>query len=784
MKSKKTLLFILTATFFISSKPAFAKGLTNNNTIVTTTKTSSLKTLSSDKVSILSLEDTAKVSQDQAKQIAKNILSNYFDTTIDDTKFQSNINFTPNYIKGTNAYTWDIYWYDQNETKQVNFNVAVDASTGKVLRVTKFQYDNTSSSTPIATITKEQAKSIANDFLKKINPNKSQQTILIKDENSIAYYKQSSYNFIYERAINNIPFENNSIAIGVDGVTGKVNSYEINWDDNVKAPSSDEVISQSQADNIFNKDTKLNLSYSSYISKPNEAQQPKTKLVYAIDDSSPLMIDATSGTALTSNGTPLQSVDTRDITDTEKQNIFNNAKTIEKLDKPISSEIAQQILEDKIKDLYGDGYEINNINYQEDVNPYMGENIKTWSANFAKKDSTGNFTNPEGFISINALTKQLVSINKYNETDMTNSSFTPKLNWDQAYDKAIQIITKYYPEKIKEINTQQKDLTNQTYAYAGDYAKRYLTFNFRRTVNGVPFSNTGIAYANDGINLSFDAETGELNYLSCLWQDNLELPSPANVITSDIAKSNFLSANKPQLTYLLLDNGATAGNSNLALQLVYSITRMNSPLNNVDAFTGKLLNIYGDNIDNNMDAFDAEIKGSDVENEASILASQGIIDTSNFKLNGEITKLQLIKVLVNAKGFNSYLKGMSDLSFTGGVGTKDSTDYKYIQLAVMYGIIKDSKSNFNGDEAVTREELAKYLIRLLGYQKIAEINGVFKLPYSDSSSVSTDTANYVALAGGLNLIEPTSDDRIRPTDVVTMDELIKAVYTALQNLQK
>ena len=164
--------------------------------------------------------------------------------------------------------------------------------------------------------------------------------------------------------------------------------------------------------------------------------------------------------------------------------------------------------------------------------------------------------------------------------------------------------------------------------------------------------------------------------------------------------------------------------SNSKMQLVYSIGNMNNPLNSIDAYTGKILNFYGENIDDNIDAFKAKIKGSAVEKEASILASQGIIDTKDFKLDAGVTRLQLVKILVNAKGFNPYLKGMNDLSFTNGVGAKDSTDYKYVQLGVIYGIIQDKKDEFKGNELVTREELAKSLVKLLGYDKIAEIKGL------------------------------------------------------------
>ena len=58
------------------------------------------------------------------------------------------------------------------------------------------------------------------------------------------------------------------------------------------------------------------------------------------------------------------------------------------------------------------------------------------------------------------------------------------------------------------------------------------------------------------------------------------------------------------------------------------------------------------------------------------------------------------------------------------------------------------------------------------------------MTYVDGNTISEDKAGYVSLAGGLKLIEASSDNKIRPKDTVTMSELIKAVYMALGNLQK
>lgn len=786
MKSKRTVVLVLTAALIISAKPAFAKEANNNIVSNTAAVTDVSKGATTDKLADLSAKDKAKISQSEAKQTAKNILKDYFEVTIDDTKFQCNVNFNSNGFRGERNSTWNISWDIENENKQINYSVEVDGTTGTVLRVNRHEFDHKNSAPSISTITEEQAKEIGEAFLKKINPEEFKETTYVKDNNSLRYSGMDSYSFIYNRTINKVPFSGNNISVGVDGATGKVASYEFTWDKDVKAPDADKVIEQKQADDIFDKNTKIDLNYSSFFEKPNGAGDSKTKLIYSAAPSSPIIVDAVSGKALNWNGESVESVKTRNITDGQKEDIFKSAKTVQKLDKPISSERAEQVIKDKIKELCGDGYEVENVNYEDGLYGYRGKGVQVWNASFEKKDKSTNFGPPEGNISINALTEEVIRIDKFdfNENNKQDEKFQPKLTWEQAYDKAIQFIAKNCPEKIKEIKTEQINLTNESYMYRGDQSNRFIGFNFARLVNGVAFNNNGIPYNNDGINITFDAKTGEINSFGCMWQDKLDLPSAEKAVSSDEAKKTFLNTNKPQLTYMLFNKDNNGDKSNAKMQLVYSIANQYNLLNSVDALTGKALNFYGENVDDNIDGFKAKVKGSAVEKEASILASQGIIDTKDFKLDGGITRLQLVKVLVNAKGFNPYFKGMNDVSFTSGVAAKDSTEYKYVQLGIAYGIIEDSKSEFKGNELVTREELSKSLMKLLGYDKIAETKGLLSLPYSDGNVISADKTGYVSLAGGLKLIDADSEGKIRPKDTVTMTELIKAVYTALESLQK
>lgn len=52
-----------------------------------------------------------------SKDAAKNILANYFEVSIDDTKYQTNVNLTPDYQYGASSenYIWQINWNSHDE---------------------------------------------------------------------------------------------------------------------------------------------------------------------------------------------------------------------------------------------------------------------------------------------------------------------------------------------------------------------------------------------------------------------------------------------------------------------------------------------------------------------------------------------------------------------------------------------------------------------------------------------------------------------------------------------
>lgn len=772
MISKKTFSIILTTLISLSFVfPAYADESSKKAINVSTSNITSGSTIS---------EEISKISKEGAKDIAKKVLKDYFDVSIDETKYQTNVNFTPDYQVGVNNknYIWQINWNSHDEEKDVNINVSVDGTTGKAINV-DIMTNVRGQAAGIANITEDQASEIGKNFLNKINPKEFSQCKLVKDDNSNYRLKgdPTTYNFNYCRVVNSIPFLGNYLNVNVDSVTGKIRSYSFRWNNN-QLPTQDGIISQEKANQLFKDNLNLDLKYIPYRDDYGYSNKTKTtKIAYMPDMSRGVNLDAKEGKMLDYDNTSTFDKKTTDLDEDQKKSFVGSYKPIQKLDKELSSNSAEAIMKTLIREIYGDGYDIGSTNYQDNNNAY-GSGLTYWSGNFTKKDSNNGFED-QGQITIDSLTGQLVSINKFNpidKFDTNNDNATPKLTWEQAYGKAVETVKKYFPDKVKDINTKQNYINRTVYYNNIPQIDRSYVFNFNRLING-------ISYQDDAININFNSITGEIANIDSRWTQDLNVPSSNGIISNGDAQNIFFNTYKPQLQYTLFNTSKDPKNSDLGVKLVYSILDglQYRQLNGIDAFKGTFIDYNGQEIDNSTELFKAKIKGSAVERELTILASLGIVETKDFDLNKQITRTDLIKMLVNAKGYRPYILDSTPTLKINYSGSKGDETYKYLQMAVSYGVL-DNSGDFKGDEKITREEMVKDVVKLLGYDKLAQSKGIFMLSYSDAGDITSGNSGYVAISKGLGLTNDTNN-KFRPKDQVTMTDAAVTIYRALNSLR-
>ena len=767
MNRKRIFSVLLAAALtFTGTTSTFAKTMTKaqppTTPIVTTTSTTDT-TNSED-------EKSVKISKEKAKEIAKETIRTCFSTEIDDSKFtlRSNLN-TSNYNGKQNS-SWSIYWEMYNMEKSINISVTLNAETGEVTQASNYER-MTNQENAVPTITVKEAEKISDDFIKKIQPDKFNEANK-KNYNNLGYYGSANYNFNYVGKVNGIEFEGNNISVEVDGVKGKVVSYYCNWDKDLKFPEVKGIIDSKTASETFKNEAKMTLRYTTFMPNYRYFENKKdVKLMYVPEFSKGSMVDAKDGKMIdwsnNSNGPII-----KDLNEKEKQEFYNNAKVTTPREKAIEEGEAEKVIKSLISKLYGEGYVIQDLGYQENAEGYGSSGNKVWNAYF-NKGEIGKY-NESGNVSLDALTGEIISCNKYSNEDYNASQkFEPKLTWEEAYTKAIEVVAKYYPNKVKQIKTEQLHYNYIDYDKMGE---RNYYFNFVRLENG-------IEYNDNNINIGFSAVTGEMNNLNCNWDKNIKFPEAKNTISKEEASEIFFNKYKPVLIYTQINKSKDYEKPELEMKIAYRLGDGNGiyDYTNIDALTGKFVNYNGENIDQNVELFKEKIKDSKAEKELSILASKGLIETADFKLDKKITQIDLIKMLVNAKGYSPYMvEKTADLKFSNIA--KSDVNYKYLQMAVYYGIVENSEGEFIGEQLVTREELAKTLVKFTNYSKLADHSELFKINYSDVSKISKGNLGYVAIAEAFGFIK-IENNEFKPSDNATMEQLAIGVYNALNNVR-
>jgi hypothetical protein len=723
-------------------------------------------------------EMNVKISKDEAKKIATDILKNIFDMEIDEKKFQSRIELRQDY-EMPRKYVWEFRWDMHNSEKSMNVHVSIDGNTGKLVRINRHEYIHNQEQSMIAKITEEQAKKIAEKFINKINPDEFKE-VQFMDNHYMKYdygrYRSPNYYFRYIRKVNGISFDRNSITVEVDGRTGTVTSYNFRWDYDLQFSSLDKLIPKEKAEEIFNAKTNMKLRYvpirdqEKYSNKINSV-----RLVYAPDFSFGYMLDAEKGEMIDYTSKTTEDRKVKDLTQNEKEQLLKNLKPIHKSNKEIDNARAEVVIKSILKELFNNKYEIERIEYEDRNIPWDSEAVKTWSARFVPKDGLSRYEHG-GSITINAMTEELISLYRYYDPEMDAEEFEPKLTWEQAYDKAIQMIAKYFPDKLTELETEQTYRPQIHIINGKKMPERRFSFNFTRMVNS-------IQYPNNSISIGFDIKTGEMTELRCNWNEEIDFPNISDTITEEEAKRIFFETHKAELTYTMINKNLDDSKPAVEVKAVYKLNSptIPYPMATIDAFTGKLINYDGQEIVEQKDEFKEKIKGHWAEKQLTILATQNIIDAKNFDPDKEITTLEFIKMMVNAKGYHPYMtREAEDLNFTNI--TKDDENYGYLQIAVRYGLIENKAEEFNGDSNLTRENMAEILIKFLNYDTLAKSRDIFTLPFEDADKVSPDKIGYVAIGKGLDIFVG-SNGKFRPKDNTTMVEAAVTIYNALSNIK-
>ncbi|WP_187274085.1 YcdB/YcdC domain-containing protein [Paenibacillus sp. N3.4] len=165
-----------------------------------------------------------------------------------------------------------------------------------------------------------------------------------------------------------------------------------------------------------------------------------------------------------------------------------------------------------------------------------GRNFPTWNINYTKKVKEQNY----GYlnVSINGMDGTLTAFSINDNDPDHKPSYPPKVDFKAAKDVASALIAKVNPEKQKDLIYNDTEENAFRTPLNGNYQYH---IRFDRSVGGV-------AFANNGINVSVNGEGQVVSY-NYNWDDNVTFQQNVTPITKEKAAQLFSDKAKLSLVY-------------------------------------------------------------------------------------------------------------------------------------------------------------------------------------------------------------------------------------------
>lgn len=227
-----------------------------------------------------------------------------------------------NDYKNPGEFIWSMYFNKRLDNETLSADISFNAKTGELINYYKYipyaPNDN-------AIISRDEALVMAKEYIKKIQPERVNLVELV-DEN--LKEGQQNYYFRFIRKIDDVYVESDSINIGIDAVNKQVLSYGLDWFKGELPPKGD-IISLESAYEVLFDDIGYELKYVTIYNYENpDMNNKEIRLVYAVNNNIPSIIDAQSGQILDYSGLPYKANNIIQYTDIENSAYKEEIKTL------------------------------------------------------------------------------------------------------------------------------------------------------------------------------------------------------------------------------------------------------------------------------------------------------------------------------------------------------------------------------------------------------------------------------------------------------------------------
>lgn len=654
---------------------------------------------------------------------------------------------------------WEITFKDKSKP---SINVSIHSKTGSIIYFSR--NDDSQKLTPVypEKVNIQQATDIALQWIQKIKFPYFEE--LWSDPKTNRYVHDTfspinSYRFFFPRQKHGIPYPAHGVRIEVD-CEGQVNKFTWAWNEQTKFDDPTSVLHREEAMNHI----KANMIHVWNYRIPEFENGPKIPYIEATY--MPFTMDAKTGERLTLFHDPFPTVTYTPLT--QKPLIVRVNQNPE----PTIQQVIDNIkLTLKIPATYG-------LEYANSSGRTMDDKHSEWEFHWVenrKNEKQSDTTQPKTFkvkylpienrLSLFTLEDRSTAFQNSNSQGLSGQSSNPLISYEYAKQLAGDFIKQQLPHMTHQIvvasgyEMESRDLSHIT--------ADHWYIPFYRMTHGV------IAY-NDQILVGIDKMTGEVKH----YEFNLAsftLPQiKPKLLSREEVQKKIVAQSRIELYY------TDTAYQSLETKLIYQLQpiQLGSRIF-LDAIDGKwrktTTGIYAE-----VDTLPAK----DLVNHPAQLEMQLMVDQDVFRKKEDlvypdqfITWREMLKMLVMVRyhGGDFYADWVAQQIISPG--EDDRAFEPYLSEAITLGLIK-SIGEVTIDQTVSREQLAKWIVRLLGYHQLAKYNNVFNQEIKDAPGITS--YGEAALVVGLGIMELQSGE-FNPNQLVTRAQ---AVITALRLLYK
>lgn len=672
----------------------------------------------------------------------------------DDFKFDYNVS-TQN-----NKNVWYLYWNSKDNTEGIS--VRIDEN-GTILNYSRYKPGVYPRQKKFPKVSKNEAKAIADSFIKRINPAAFSE--LRYQDNNRSSLDDKGYEFIYVRSPRGIPFYNNTVNVRVNSETGEVEYYYCNWDDTLKFPEVKGIISMEQAQSAYKEKLGLKLAYNYAV----DDELIRTFAVYIPKyDSYNYCIDAFTGDKIETRdgyygpyydyGAGGELAKSAEAVNRETSLTPEELKAVEEASKLLTVQQAEKIARNtKVLELTNK-FKLTHSSLSRN---WPDRNSYIWYLSFDKEATEDDKEYRYAGVSIDAKSGEIISFylsNPYKEGE------TAKCDETAARKAVEEFLKKFNPDKFAQTE-YDKSQSDEHLRYAGKEGPRDYRFVYVRKVNGVPFTGNAITVVYDAVNCRI------INY-NMEWFE-AEFPAVDKVMSLDDAYEKLFGQIGLELQYKLKysDSYARAVNdSQSGAEVVLAYALKPGKPTTLDANTGEILGYNGKPYKEIKPVEYTDIAGHFAEKQIAALAEYGIsLGGTEFRPDENIKQKDFFILLSKIMDYY-YWTVISSES-----GDKD-IDNLYSFL-IREGVVKPEEKSY--ESPVTREEAVKFIIRALKYTEVADIKGIYKPLFQDQDSINPDLEGYVTIAAGLKIVSG-NNGCFYPKNKLTRAEAAVMIYNCLQ----